>query len=58
MLELDSPSAMDFVDTVRQMGKLNPKIRLMMELQKGFVEVHEKYAMFVDTRDSIHMSNK
>ena len=32
MLELEGDHTMDFIDTVRQMGRLDSKIALMMEL--------------------------
>ena len=40
------------------MGKLHPKIALMLELQKGFMAVNEKYAIYADTESNIHLSDE
>lgn len=48
IMTANDTNAIDFAKTIREMGKLNPKIKLMMELQKGFKRVHETYAVYVD----------
>lgn len=40
------------------MGQLNPKITLMIELQKGSKYVNEKYAVYVDSDKSIDKTSK
>ena len=45
----------DFEKTVRNMGRLNPRIRLMMDLQKSFRGVHKKYAVFADSEANLHI---
>jgi len=37
------------------MGRLNHKIKLMVQLQKMFKDVHEKYALYADTVSTISM---
>ena len=39
------------------MGHLNPKIKLMIELQKCFRGVHDKYAIYADTLKTCHLSD-
>ena len=39
------------------MGRLNHKIKLMVQLQKMFKDVHEKYALYADTVSTITMDD-
>ena len=47
----------DFDKTIRNMGRLNPRIKLMMDLQKSFRNVHSKYAVFADSEANLHISD-
>ena len=49
IMSANDSNAFDFAETVLLMGKLNPKIKLMMELQKGALMVQKKYAIYVDS---------
>lgn len=50
--------ALDFDEVKRDLGKMNPKIKLMNELSKGFKAVHDKYAIYVDTDSNIHLTDE
>ena len=39
------------------MGRLNPKIKLIIELQKEICEVHDNYGMYVDTEANNHLTD-
>ena len=39
------------------MGRLNPRIKLMIDLQKSFTNVHSKYAVFADSESNLHFSD-
>lgn len=58
LMSADDSNSVNFASTVRAMGKINPKIKLMMELLKGFKQVHEKYAIYVDCVESIGMTQQ
>ena len=47
----------DFEKTVRNMGRLNPRIKLMMDLQKSFRDVHKKYAVYADSEANLHIAD-
>ena len=40
------------------MGRLNPKIKLILELQDKFKAVHDRYARFADTENNIGFSEQ
>lgn len=40
------------------MGRLNPKIKLILKLQDYFKAVHDKYARFADNENNIGYSDK
>lgn len=40
------------------MGKLSPKIKLMIKLQEGFRRVHAQYAIYADTQSNLSLSLK
>ena len=40
------------------MGRLNPKIKLIVQLQDQFKRVHDKYARFADTEHNIGYSDE
>ena len=39
------------------MGRLNPKIGLIVLLQDNFKTVHDQYARYADTEGNIHLSD-
>ena len=47
----------DFDKTVRNMGRLNPRIKLMTDLQKSFRDVYGKYAVFADSEANLHITD-
>ena len=51
-------NAINFEQTVRQMGKLNPKIKLMMSLQQNFTKVRDIYAFYVDSSETIDLTDE
>jgi len=51
-------SRVDFEKTIRNMGKLNPRIKLMMDLQKSFRAVHNKYAIYADSEANLHFTDE
>ena len=44
---------LDFDKLIRNMGRLNPKIKLMIKLQHSFKKVHESYAIYADTEQTL-----
>ena len=40
------------------MGKLNPKIKLMLELRRAFIQVAERYACYADTSGTIQLTDE
>lgn len=40
------------------MGRLNPKIKLIVQLQNMFKNVHEKYARYADTENNITLTDE
>ena len=54
----DEGANLAFEKAIRNMGKLHPKIALMLELQEGFMAVNEKYAIYADTVSNIHLSDE
>ena len=52
----DTDAQIDFANTIRNMGKLNPRINMMEELQKSFKSVHNNFAVYVDTESNVHLS--
>ena len=56
IMQAEDKNSMEFQKTVRSMGKLNPKIKLMTQLQIYFKAVHEKYAVYVDTVEMMQMN--
>ena len=51
-------NAINFEQTVRQMGKLNPKIKLMMSLQQNFIKVRDIYAFYVDSSETLDLTDE
>ena len=51
-------SEINFDKTIRNMGRLNPKIKLMVDLQKEFRRVHETYAVYADTESNMNLSDE
>jgi hypothetical protein len=51
-------SEIDFEKTIRNMGRLNPKIKLMVSLQKEFRRVHETYAVYADTESNFNLNDE
>ena len=49
---------LDFEKLLRQMGRLNPKIKLIVQLQNQFKKVHEKYARYADTENNITLTDE
>ena len=43
--------------TIRKMGHLNPRIKLMIDLQKAFRVVHSKYAVYADSEANLHFTD-
>ena len=41
---------------IRNMNKLSPKIKLMLSLQYHFRDIHERYAVYVDSTESMEMN--
>ena len=56
IMQADDKNSIEFQKTVRSMGKLNPKIKLMTQLQIFFKAIHERYAVYVDTTESMSMN--
>lgn len=48
----------DFELTIRNMGRMNAKIKLITELQRLFRGVSGKYALFVDTESNMHLTHE
>ena len=51
-------NAINFEQIVRQMGKLNPKIKLMMSLQQNFIKVRDIYAFYVDSSETLDLTDE
>ena len=51
-------SEINFDKTIRNMGRLNPKIKLMVDLQKEFRRVLETYAVYADTESNMNLSDE
>ena len=49
---------LDFEKILRKMGRLNPKIKLILQLQDKFKEVHDRFARFADTENNIGLSEQ
>mmetsp|Transcript_30965 Transcript_30965/g.38295 ORF Transcript_30965/g.38295 Transcript_30965/m.38295 type:complete len:125 (-) Transcript_30965:534-908(-) len=57
IMTADDQSSINFEKTVRNMGRLNPKIKLMLNLQTAFKRVHDKYAVYVDCAESMDLTD-
>ena len=57
MKQNNNSTKLNFNKLIRDMGRLNPKIKLIIELQNAFCEVHDKYGMYVDTEANVHLSD-
>ena len=55
VMDEKSVTTIDFDKTVRNMGRLNPKIKLMVKLQKAYKQIHEKYSVYADTEQSLEI---
>ena len=55
---LHSETAQEFNKQFRNIGRLNSKIKLMLLLQKQYKEIHDKYAIFVDTVNTIGLDEQ
>ena len=54
---MDQKTELDFAKTIRNMGRLNPKAKMMKELQRQFCRVNET-ALYVDTVSNFHLTDK
>lgn len=52
----DGQTGVDFEKAIRNMGRLNPKVKLITNLQDQFAHVHDQYAIYVDTDETIKIS--
>lgn len=57
IFEKDNKTGIDFEKAIRNMGRLNPKVKIILQLQDSFARVHDEYAVYADTESNLHLTD-